>query len=164
MITTEIYNKYRDKVVSLLIKQGLDLSTAKDVYQDTMCAVEQNKDKIYDLNASYICKIAFNLMYKEFYKRKNTIRLSSMPVEMFESIEPSFEDTELIEVVHLTLSKMKPIRREVLEKFYFEDKRHDEIAEELCLRGSDSSKSQKSKGMKDFKNLILEQYSKEDLI
>ena len=115
-------------------------------------------DKIEDLKSSlstYLFGIGKFMIFQKLRKDGKTI-----PMESFEKTEMTYDDyteeeTDLqIKLLQKGLNKLGDQCKKVLELFYYEEKKLDEIQSILGYTNKDVLKSQKSRCLKQLKELV----------
>ncbi len=131
-----------------------------DTYQDAIIALYENakKGKIDDLKsnvATYLFAIGKFMIFKRFKNKKDIIALDEVDISQidWEEIEENNEETQL-NLLKNAIIKLGEQCQNVLRLFYFEEKKLDEIQSILSYSNKDVLKAQKSRCLKQLKELI----------
>lgn len=159
-ILKELYINNRATFISYCRRFQMDKEIIADVYQDAFVALCENakNGKLDQLNSSistYLIGIGKFMVYQFLKKSK---RMHS--VNDFEEYEMEFEtyDEEQLEentkLLRYVLAKLGEQCRKVLELFYYDEKKLEEIQVILNYSSKDVLKSQKSRCLKQLKDLV----------
>ena len=154
------YNENKNGFILFAKRYNIHSDDIIDIYQDAVIALIENakKGKIEDLKSSlstYLFGIGKFMIFQKLRKDGKTI-----PMESFEKIEMTYDDyteeeTDLqIKLLQKGLNKLGDQCKKVLELFYYEEKKLDEIQSILGYTNKDVLKSQKSRCLKQLKELI----------
>ena len=132
-----------------------------DVYQDSIIALCENAKKgtIDHLECSlttYLFSIGKYMIYKKLKSNNKKISIeydSQLPQVIDEEPEETSHDDDL-NILQLNFKKLGERCQEVLRLFYYEEKKLDEIQLQLNYTHKDVLKSQKSRCLKQLKDLI----------
>ena len=131
-----------------------------DTYQDAFIALYENakKGKIDDLKSSittYLFAIGKFMIFKRFKNKKNKVALDEIDISQidWEEIKDSDEESQ-ISLLKSAIIKLGEKCQNVLRLFYFEEKKLDEIQSILNYSSKDVLKAQKSRCLKQLKELI----------
>ena len=167
MNSTELYNKHKYGVIGQLLNRGASIRDVDDIYHETIIAIINNvkrgKIKYGEFNGSYVWGVAKNILLNRFSKVEIHNRIVA---KVCKADKPYFSNEELDnarEILCTYLNELSGIRGQVLYKYFLEDKSHETIAEELELASTESSKSQKWKGLKQLREKMNKNFKKEDL-
>lgn len=157
----EFYKNNKKEFLLFLNRYNLNLQDALDVYQDAIIALVENakKGKIDNIQSSlktYLFGIGKFMVFQKFKKQKRNILIEDFQNLEFE--DEIIEDEISIQVVLLqkAFDKMGEKCKKVLQLFYYEEKKLDEIQIELGYSNKDVLKSQKSRCLKQLKDLTNE--------
>ena len=154
------YNENKNGFILFAKRYNIHSDDIIDIYQDAIIALIENakKGKIEDLKSSlstYLFGIGKFMIFQKLRKDGKTI-----PMESFEKIEMTYDDyteeeTDLqIKLLQKGLNKLGDQCKKVLELFYYEEKKLDEIQSILGYTNKDVLKSQKSRCLKQLKELV----------
>ena len=156
----KIYEDNRKKFIAFASQYNLDADIILDVYQDAIIALCENakKGKIDNLQSSistYLFSIGkfmiFQLLKKD--KKMHVVEDFNLVDYEFESYEEEKENIE-IKLLQTAFEKLGVQCKKVIQLFYYEEKKLDEILTILNYTNKDVLKSQKSRCMKQLKDLI----------
>mgnify|MGYP000846828282 FL=1 len=157
----EFYNNNKTGFLLFFNRYNLNADDALDIYQDAIIALVENikKGKIDSLQSSlttYLFGIGKFMVFQKFKKEKRTI-----PTEDFKNLEYEEEEVEeeisiQIQLLQKAFDKIGEQCKKVLQLFYYEEKKLDEIQIELGYSNKDVLKSQKSRCLKQLKDLANE--------
>ena len=154
-----VYNDNKSGFILFAKRYNLSHDDLIDVYQDAIIALIENakKGKIDDLKSSittYLFGIGKFMIFQKLKKEGKTVAIDD-----FEKIEMIYDDyseeeTNLqIEMLQNGFKKLGEQCRKVLHLFYYEEKKLDEIQSLLGYTNKDVLKSQKSRCLKQLKEL-----------
>ncbi len=158
----DFYNENKNGFILFAKRYNLDQDDVVDVYQDAIITLIENakKGKIDNLQSSittYFFSIGKFMIFQKLKKEKRTF--STDDFSNLEYIEEDYnEDENNLQVALLQkgLDKLGEQCRKVLQLFYYEEKKLDEIQVELGYSNKDVLKSQKSRCLKQLKDLTKE--------
>ena len=138
-----LFDHFAPRVKSYLLKQGCNETTAEEVVQDTMIRVWR-KASMYDPSkakaSTWIFTIARNRRIDLIRKNSRSEFLSDAQVieeTHNDDLEPSAEDiyaqTEQADVLKSKISELPQEQLELLQMAFYQDKSHQEIADETKL-------------------------------
>ncbi len=156
----DFYNENKKGFFLFAKKYNLQSDDIYDIYQDAVVALIENakKGKIDDLKSSlttYLFGIGKFMIFQKFKKESR-----NFATDDFENIEIVVEDYSedhlnlQVAALQKGLGKLGEQCRKVLELFYYEEKKLDEILTDLGYTNKDVLKSQKSRCLKQLKDLI----------
>jgi len=153
------YNDNKNGFILFAKRYNLSNDILTDVYQDAMIALIENakKGKIDDLKSSvttYLYGIGKFMIFQKLKKDGKTVAIDDL--EKMEIIydEYSEEETNLqVKMLQTAFQKLGEQCRKVLQLFYYEEKKLDEIQTLLGYTNKDVLKSQKSRCLKQLKEL-----------
>lgn len=154
-----VYNDNKNGFILFAKRYNLSYDDLIDIYQDAIIALIENakKGKIDDLKSSittYLFGIGKFMIFQKLKKEGKTVAIDD-----FEKIEMIYDDyseeeTNLqIEMLQNGFKKLGEQCRKVLQLFYYEEKKLDEIQSLLGYTNKDVLKSQKSRCLKQLKEL-----------
>ena len=155
----KFYNDNKNGFLLFAKRYNLQNDDVLDIYQDAVVALIENakKGKIDDLQSSlttYLFGIGKFMIFQKFKKEGKTFA-----TENLENIELVYEDysedeTNLqLKILQESFEKLGEQCRKVLQLFYYEEKKLDEIQDILNYTNKDVLKSQKSRCLKQLKEL-----------
>jgi RNA polymerase sigma-70 factor (ECF subfamily) len=138
-----LFDHFAPRVKSYLLKQGCNETAAEEVVQDTMIRVWR-KASMYDPSkakaSTWIFTIARNRRIDLIRKNSRSEFLSDAQVieeTHNDDLEPSAEDiyaqTEQADVLKSKISELPQEQLELLQMAFYQDKSHQEIADETKL-------------------------------
>lgn len=156
---SNFYNENKNGFLLFAKRYQLQVDDIIDIYQDAIVALVENakKGKIDELQSSlttYLFSIGKFMIFQKFKKEGKSIA-----VENFENIAMFYEDysedeTNLqIKTLQKSFEKLGEQCQKVLQLFYYEEKKLDEIQALLGYTNKDVLKSQKSRCLKQLKEL-----------
>ncbi|MDP5121258.1 MAG: sigma-70 family RNA polymerase sigma factor [Spirosomaceae bacterium] len=152
------------KTAFLFFSKRFDLrkEEAIDVYQDACMVIFENAQngKLEQVKCNlktYLFGIGKNLIYKRFQKKAKGEEVELGGFEqatVFDPFEDENQQNQKIEQIRNALQEMGKKCRGVLKKFYFEEKSLEEIMLEMNYDSKNVLKSQKSRCLKQLKELL----------
>lgn len=155
-----IYNEHRRGFLLFANRYDLDKSTILDVYQDAIIALCENAQKghLDNLSSSlktYLYSIGKYKIYALLKKKNSQIKFENIENLQIEYIEyESEEKNREIENLRNGINQLGETCREVLKLFYYQEKSLDEITEMMNYNNKDVAKSQKSRCLKQLKEIL----------
>ena len=157
-----LYNDNKNGFLLFANRYNLNHHDVLDVYQDAIVAFIENakKGKIDDLKSSlstYIFSIGKFMIFK-ILKKQNKHYLTDDFADLEYKEEDYSEDELDLQVVLLqkSFNKLGDQCKKVLQLFYYEEKKLDEIQQQLGYSSKDVLKSQKSRCLKQLKDFTKE--------
>ena len=161
---TELYYQHREAFIYFGKKYGMEIDTMADIYQEAFVvlrkhAIQGKLSKIDSSLKTYLFGIGKRMIFNYHKKNKNTIPLESklhildQKVEEISfdlAVEPSVEQ-QLLRKFFDTLGKKC---QEVLILFYYRGLSVEEIAEKSGYDNTNVVSSQKSRCLKQLKEMI----------
>lgn len=153
-----IYTSYRSGFLMFASKYNLSREDILDVYQDAFVALIENaeKGKLDGLNAelkTYLFSIGKYMIFSKLRKnKKDFVEIETLPdgLEWAEIDENSQQISQLED----NLKKLGEQCYKILRLFYYEEKKLDEIMEMLPYQSKDVLKSQKTRCLKQLKDML----------
>ena len=159
-VIKKFYEAHKKEFVFFARRYPLDHDSILDVYQDAVIALIENakKGSIDDLKSSlstYLFGIGKFMIYKKLKKEKRIISLedSEFPEVAFETYNEDEVNLQ-VRLLQKGLEKLGEQCQKVLQLFYYEEKKLDEIQQLLNYTNKDVLKSQKSRCLKQLKDII----------
>lgn len=156
----EVYQEYRHGFILFAKRYKLDDDTVLDVYQDAIIALCENaeKGKLDELQSSlktYLFSIGKYMIFAHLRKNQKKIDFENIDNFHFEW-EDYTEEKDNIEINKLraSFSQMGAKCQEILRLFYYQERNLDEITSIMQYENKDVAKSQKSRCIKQLKELI----------
>lgn len=158
----KVYDDNRKGFLLFANRYNLNTEDIVDVYQDAIIALIENakKGKIDALQSSistYLFGIGKFMIFQKLKKDKKTF--SSEDFNNLEYLDEDYsEDETNLQIILLqkAMQKLGEQCRKVLLLFYYEEKKLDEIQSILGYTNKDVLKSQKSRCLKQLKDLTKE--------
>lgn len=154
------YNDHKNKFVLFAKRYNINEFDSIDVYQDAFIALIENvkRGKTDDLKSSlstYLFGIGKFMIFQKF-KKNGQLHIAD-DVESIEIEEDLYSEDDVdlqVRLLQNGLDKLGEQCKKVLQLFYYEEKKLDEIQEQLGYTSKDVLKSQKSRCLKQLKELI----------
>lgn len=158
----KLYDENKKGFLIFANRYNLNSEDVLDIYQDAVIALIENakKGKIDALQSSistYLFGIGKFMIFQKLRKEKKTF--SKDDFSNLEYVDEDYNEEENnIQIILLqkALNKIGGQCKKVLQLFYYEEKNLDEIQEELGYSSKDVLKSQKSRCLKQLKDLTKE--------
>lgn len=156
----KLYNDCRATFLSFAAKYGMKEYEAIDIYQEAIVAFIEHvrKGKINELKSAvstYLIAIGKFMIFKKLKTKSIEIELNTEFENTFfwedYSDEQQQEQVQLLQQFFMQLGNQC---KKIITLFYYEEKRLDEIVELLGYENKEVAKSQKSRCLKQLKNLI----------
>lgn len=156
----EIYQEYRNGFLMFARRYDLEEQIILDVYQDAIIALCENAEKghLDDLKSSlktYLFSIGKYMIFARLKEKKSLSAYEDIDNFNFEWEEYKDEENkDAIKKMRASLSEMGNKCQEILKLFYYQEKNLDEITGIMKYDNKDVTKSQKSRCIKQLKELI----------
>ncbi|MEN9487951.1 MAG: hypothetical protein RL494_216 [Bacteroidota bacterium] len=159
-IIRAFYNENKNGFILFAKRYNLNNDDLIDIYQDAIIALIENakKGKIDDLKSSvttYLYGIGKFMIFQKLKKESKTVSIDDF--EKIEMVYDDYSEDEInlqVKMLQKGLNKLGDQCKKVLELFYYEEKKLDEIQSILGYTNKDVLKSQKSRCLKQLKELI----------
>ncbi|MET3731768.1 RNA polymerase sigma factor [Moheibacter stercoris] len=162
----KIYDFYKPAFFQYANKYGLPADDLLDIYQDAFIALSEHakKGKLDNLKSNvktYFFAIGKYMVYNKLKDNKKIVNvdfmdeLQSKDFDFNLEMEEVEQDNQSILLLQNAIQKLGGKCEELLRLFYYEEKNLDEIVEIMCYENKDVAKSQKSRCIKNLKNLII---------
>lgn len=156
-----IYVENKNGFSLFAAKYNLDGDDLLDIYQDSIIAMCENAKKgtIDQLESSittYLFSIGKYMIYKKLKSKNKVISIeyeALLPQVIEDETDESENDNDLA-LLQNNFKKLGEQCQKVLTAFYYEEKKLDTILIELNYTNKDVLKSQKSRCLKQLKDLI----------
>ncbi|MDT4861499.1 sigma70-ECF: RNA polymerase sigma factor, sigma-70 family [compost metagenome] len=150
----KLYNQYRSGFIFFLNRYGLPQEDLTDIYQDSVVALIENARKglMDDLEVelkTYLFAIGKFMVFKRM-KKQREINTEELIFEWYETGGEEAETPRLREA----LNRLGGRCYELLNLFYYQGKKLDEIQVLMGYDKKDVLKSQKSRCLKQLKEII----------
>ena len=156
----DFYNDNKNGFVLFAKKYNLNQNDLLDVYQDAIVALIENakKGKIDNLQSSpttYLFAIGKFMIFRRLNNKTNSNSFDEIE-KLAVDFEPYNEDDYNLQVKQLQtgFEQLGEQCKKVLQLFYYEEKKLDDILIELNYTNKDVLKSQKSRCLQQLKNII----------
>lgn len=154
-----LYNDNKNGFILFAKRYNVSHDDLVDVYQDAIIALIENarKGKIDDLKSSlttYLFGIGKFMIFQKLKKDGKNVAMDDF--EKIEMVHDDYseEETNLqVKMLQAGFKKLGEQCRKVLQLFYYEEKKLDEIQTLLGYTNKDVLKSQKSRCLKQLKEL-----------
>ena len=158
-IIRKLYDENKKGFLLFANRYNLNAEDVLDVYQDAVIALIENakKGKIDTLQSSistYLFGIGKFMIFQKLKKEKKTF--SKDDFSNLEYVDEDYDEEEnniQVVLIQRAFEKIGEQCRKVLQLFYYEERNLDEIQEELGYSNKDVLKSQKSRCLKQLKDL-----------
>lgn len=156
----QVYLEHRQPFLAFASRYSIDQESVLDVYQDAVIALceQAQKGKIDALQSSlrtYLFSIGKFMIYNKLKQSKQMYPVedfSDMELEI-ETYQEAYSDME-VKQLQQAFQKLGERCREVLQLFYYQEKKLDDILIQLNYSNKDVLKSQKARCIKQLKDLI----------
>lgn len=153
---SELYVRYRKEFVQwMTYRQGCDVETAKDIYQQSILALYENvlNNKLTVLTSSvktYLFSVGRNKYYEVVREREKRRTLTI-------SEETESDDlTPLLERVQECLEKLGEPCRTLLIQHYYHKRTAEQLAGLFDYKNADTAKNQKYKCLERLRKMVKE--------
>lgn len=155
-----VYNDYKKSFILFAKRYNISEEDTIDIYQDAFIALIENVksgkvDEIKSSLSTYLFGIGKFMIFQKF-KKNEQIHIAD-DLESIEVEDDLYSEDDIDSQVRLLqkgLDKLGEQCKKVLLLFYYEEKKLDEIQEQLGYTSKDVLKSQKSRCLKQLKELI----------
>lgn len=155
-----IYNEYKPGFLLFAAKYNLAKDDLLDVYQDAIVALCENArkgnlDELKSALKTYFFSIGKYMIYALMKKENKTIPFESIDNFNFEWEDDDGEDAINVELIKLreTFKLLGEQCKKVLTLFYYEERKLEEITQLMEYENKNVAKSQKSRCIKQLKEL-----------
>ena len=157
----QLYVDHKNGFSLFANKYDLSSDDLLDIYQDSIIALCENAKKgtIDNLESSistYLFSIGKYMIYRKLKGKKKNISIDydyHLP-QVIEDENDEIESENEIQLLQINFKKLGDQCQKVLGLFYYEEKKLDAIQIELNYTNKDVLKSQKSRCLKQLKDLI----------
>ena len=155
---SKVYHANYNLVKTLVINNSGSEDDAQDIYQDSMMVLIDKLNAGMELNckiSSFLYSVARNLWLKRLKKDKLNQQLTKediIPIE--EDLDLYNENEQKLITIKSALKSLGERCQELLEKYYLNNLRMAEIANQMGYTNADNVKNQKYKCFKKLKSLL----------
>tara|TARA_R110002020_G_scaffold107849_3_gene250284 strand:- start:4626 stop:5171 length:546 start_codon:yes stop_codon:yes gene_type:complete len=130
-----------------------------DIYQDAVIALCENakKGKLESLQvdiSTYLFSIGKFMIYRRLKQLNRNVQMGEITLFHDWELEDEDEGKEQVQQLGIVFKKLGEQCQKVLRLFYYEEKKLDEIQQLLSYSSKDVLKAQKSRCLKQLKELI----------
>lgn len=156
----EIYQQYRHGFILFAKRYDLEDTIVLDIYQDAIIALCENaeKGKLNNLKSSlktYLFSIGKYMIFAHQRKSYKKVVFENIDAFHFEWEDYKEEENNSeIKELRGSFNLLGAKCQEILQLFYYKEKNLDEITQLMEYENKDVVKSQKSRCIKQLKNLI----------
>lgn len=156
----QVYQEYRSGFILFAKRYNLDEDSVLDVYQDAIIALCENAEKgrMDNLESSlktYLFSIGKYMIFAHLRKANKKVDFENIENFHFEWEEYEEEkNSQEIEQIRASFSALGTKCQEILNMFYYQERNLDEITELMEYENKNVAKSQKSRCIKQLRNLI----------
>ncbi|MBN1409028.1 MAG: sigma-70 family RNA polymerase sigma factor [Calditrichaceae bacterium] len=163
----DLFIKFEKVVFKHIQTHGGSLDDAKDMLQESIIVLWQNvsagRFKLQSKLSTYLVAVAKNKWMVEMRKKKRFVQ--DDPPEIAHHSEPGIldkiVDNEMIEQVRFALDQIKPVCKQLLLLFYFEERSMEEIAKILSFANMNVAKAKKYQCKKALQDFVIQSMQKE---
>ena len=153
------YNENKNGFILFAKRYNIQNEDIIDIYQNAIIALIENakKGRIEDLKSNlttYLFGIGKFMIFQKLKKNGKTILIDNF--EKIEMVQSDYSEEEInlqVKMLQNGLKKLGEQCRKVLQLFYYQEKKLDEIQTLLGYSNKDVLKSQKSRCLKQLKEL-----------
>ena len=132
----EFYNRYSQRLLSLLCSKGMDQTAAEDILQQAFLIIWEKRSELSTGKSirAFLFTIALNRLRNHFRDQKKGDPEYAFKL-ISDSISPAdhAEQSEAMSLLHSTLKSMPAKRREVFELCYLQEFTYREAAEMMKI-------------------------------
>lgn len=158
----KIYDLYKSEFLQFAHRFELPKDDILDVYQDAFIALHENalKGKLDDLKSNvktYFFAIGKYMIYSKFKQNQKSVYMETfdefqLDESWIQEEEP--EKNSSVDNLKIALNQLGGKCKELLTYFYYEERKLDEIVQLMNYENKDVAKSQKSRCIRNLKNLL----------
>lgn len=158
-VIEQVYKANKEKFLNYALQYTITKDIAVDIYQDAIVALIEHaqKNKLQQINVSvstYLFSIGKFMLYNYLKKNKPTIHFSDS-VELIEWKDyDTIKEEQEVQLLQQYFLQLGDQCKKILTLFYYEEKKLDAIVQLMGYENKDTVKSQKSRCLKQLKNLI----------
>ncbi len=157
---SSVYKSNREKFISYARRFDINREDIIDIYQDAIIALTENAKKglldgLKSEISTYLFSIGKYMIYNHLKKNKNLpLFEKNIPDDItWNDYTEEMQDDD-VRKMKASFSKLGEQCQKVLRLFYYEEKKLDDIVTALAYSNKDVLKSQKSRCIKQLKELI----------
>ena len=158
----DLFIKFEKVVFKHIQTHGGNLDDAKDMLQESIIVLWQNvsagRFKLQSKLSTYLVAVAKNKWMVEMRKKKRFVQ--DDPPEHAYPSEPGIldklVDDEMLDRVRFALDQIKPVCKQLLLLFYFEERSMEEIANILSFANMNVAKAKKYQCKKALQDVVLQ--------
>lgn len=156
----QLYNECRTVFITFANKYGIYEQEAIDIYQDAIVAFIENiqKGKINELKSAvstYLIAIGKFMIFKKLKKQLVEQELNvELDYSFYWDDYSAEQQEEQVQLLQQYFKQLGEQCKKIITLFYYEEKKLDQIVELLGYENKEVVKSQKSRCLKQLKNLI----------
>lgn len=157
----KVYTRYKAEFLAYALRLSVSAEEAADIYQDSVIVLYENivSGKLNSLTSSlktYLFAIGKYKIYNSLKIKVITKDFVDYEFLLKEESEEEFSlREENIEKIQKAYRELGSRCQEVLKMFYYENRSIEEIKNRLKYASKDVAKSQKSRCIKQLKNILL---------
>ncbi|MFC2088176.1 RNA polymerase sigma factor [Calditrichota bacterium] len=164
----EIYLKYEKQICTYIQSHGGDEFDAQDILQETIIVLWQKVNSgRFDLSSklnTFLIAVTKNKWRTEL-RRRGKFPKDSLPEDKNNEYLDQLENiisNENREIINQAISKIKPICKQLLLLFYFEERSLEEITGILKFSNVNVTKSKKYQCKKSLQEILLKQLAESE--
>ena len=158
----DLFIKFEKVVFKHIQTHGGNLDDAKDMLQESIIVLWQNvsagRFKLQSKLSTYLVAVAKNKWMVEMRKKKRFVK--DDPPEHAHPSEPGIldklVDDEMLDRVRFALEQIKPVCKQLLLLFYFEERSMEEIANLLNFANMNVAKAKKYQCKKALQDVVMQ--------
>ena len=154
-----IYNDNRNGFILFASRYEINVDEVIDIYQDAIIVLCENAkkgllDNLQSNISTYLFSIGKYMIFHRLKKnKKNVLNEQQLPDKIDWDFYEEEQDHLEVQLLQNAWTKLGEQCKKVLHLFYYEEKKLDEIMEHLAYTNKDVLKSQKSRCLKQLKDL-----------
>lgn len=163
----DLFVKFEKVVFRHIQSHGGSLDDAKDMLQESIIVLWQNvsagRFKLKSKLSTYLVAVAKNKWMVEMRKKKRFVQ--DDPPENTRSAEPGIldkiVDDETLDRVKSALDQIKPVCKQLLLLFYFEERSMEDIADIMSFANMNVAKAKKYQCKKALQDIVMQSVQEE---
>ncbi len=162
-VLKQVYRRYYQMVVNLVLNNGGSLQEGKDIYQETVIIFYEKVQEVdFELNCrikTFLYSVSRRLWLKQL-QRKNRFTSDIRDTEEYQEVawEEIGQKEDQFNALHSALEALGEPCRSILKDFYMMNQSMEEITEKFGYTNTDNAKNQKYKCLKRLKKIFFEVY------
>lgn len=142
------YTAYFPKVAAFISKRGGSFEDAKDIFQESLLVLYEQKNKAKPANeAAYLFGVCKNRWYKMVNERAKS---QDDVFDIAEQTEPSVDENRLIKLLNASGKKCM----QLLQRFYYDNLKTEKIRDEFGYSSNHSTTVQKYKCLEKIRETV----------